>query len=137
MAGARRHPWSTLPGGGAAVQVGGSLARSDACGCPASGERGRCGPDCGAGRRTQHLNGERGKKKGFVIMRPNTSVQDKHGATMYPEIIKQLSAQPLKPHKACVLIGEGLNHTRAFLHCDSLSSLVKSKQKINVLKVNG
>lgn len=59
--------------GGAAERAGGSLARSDACGCPASGERARCGQDCEAERQIQHLNREKGEDK-FVKRQPNTSV---------------------------------------------------------------
>lgn len=100
---ARRRPWSNLPAGAAAEQADGSLARWDACVCPASEEHGRCGLGCGAGRQIQHLNRERKREDETGLLscdqtHLNTSVQNKQKATMYPEIIKQLSAQPLKPH---------------------------------------
>lgn len=47
---------------------------------------------------------ERKEKEGLLNW---TSVEDKQEATMYPEIIKQLTAQPLKPHT-------GVNHLKTF-----------------------
>lgn len=100
---ARRRPWSNLPVGGAAAQAGGSLVPQDVYGCPASEERARCVPGCGAGRQIQHLNKEK-EEEGFVKL--NRGRGQTKEAMMHPEIVKQQTANTYS--------GGGLNNMRMF-----------------------